>query len=438
MAVPGGLSASRELVRRKVAELKPGRLVVAVSGGPDSAVAAWACARVRPTGSVRAVHIDHGWPGSPGLRRAAVAVAEHIELPLEIVDVVPASGPSPEGAARDARIAALIEASKGDRIVTGHHADDAAETVIANLLRGAGATGLSGIGAERFPLVRPFIGLRRSKLRELAEALELPFADDPSNDDLSLRRNLIRHEILPELDRKIDGDVVAVLGRTARLLAAEDVYLDEAAPPVPLVQDGDATLLAIAPLVTMPPILAGRSVRAALRRIHPPYPGTSREVDVIIAVAAGQQPRGDLSGGLIAEREDPFVAVYKPTAVVLSPAVSLRSPGEAAYGPHTIVATAAGNGVRTHLSHDWCRLALPDGDLVVRAALPGERIDIGSGSKPIAVAFGEAGIPKRKRSAWPVIESHGRIAWVAGVRIAAWARVETSATTWIELERRQA
>ena len=232
--------------------------------------------------------------------------------------------------------------------------------------------------------------------------------------------------------------MVAVLGRTARHLAAEDGYLDEAAPAVALVQDGEATLLAIAPLVTMPPILAGRSVRAALRRIHPPYPGTSREVDVIMAVAAGQQPRGDLSCGLIAEREDPFVAVYTPTTVMPPPAVSLRIPGDVAYGRHTIVATAAGSGVRSHLSHDWCRLALPDVDLVVRAALPGERIDIGSGSKPIGVAFGEAGIPKRKRSAWPVIESHGRIAWVAGVRVAAWARVETSVTSWIELERRQA
>ena len=74
----------------------------------------------------------------------------------------------------------------------------------------------------------------------------------------------------------------------------------------------------------------------------------------------------------------------------------------------------------------------------MRAAAAGDRIDIGTGSKKVADALNEAGIPLRKRPAWPVVECRGRIAWVVGVRVASWARVETSLSTWIEFERQEA
>ena len=127
----------------------------------------------------------------------------------------PVPGPSPEGAAREVRLAALAESAGSARVVMGHHADDAAETVVGNLLRGAGATGLAGITPERLPFVRPLIGFRRQNLRELAEHLGLPFLDDPSNEDRQIRRNLIRHEILPELDSHIEGELVEIVGRSA-------------------------------------------------------------------------------------------------------------------------------------------------------------------------------------------------------------------------------
>ncbi len=438
MALQGRLRESAEAVCDAVAAVDDGPLVVALSGGPDSAVAAWACVTIRPAGTVRAIHIDHGWPASAQLHQAASAVAEHLELPLEIVTVVPAAGPSPEGLAREARLAALAEAAKGQHIITGHHADDAAETVIGNLLRGAGITGLTGIASVRLPFVRPLIGIRRSDLRALAEALQLPFVDDPSNDDLTLRRNLVRHRVLPALDATIEGDLVEVLGRTARHLAAEDSYLDEVVPQLALVEDDGAVLLAVAPLLTWQPVLAGRAVRKALRRAHPPYPGTEREVEVVMAVAKGERPRGDLTGGLIAEREGPHLAIYPGVAPAPPAPVQLRIPSRVVFGRHEIVAKLNGAEDGAKMSHDWCRLSLPDGDLVIRCHVPGDRIDIDGGSKSVADAFGEAGVALRKRSAWPVVESHGRIAWIAGVRVAQWARVGKSATSWVELERRNA
>jgi tRNA(Ile)-lysidine synthase len=277
---------------------------------------------------------------------------------------------------------------------------------------------------------------RRQDLRELAEDLELPFMDDPANQDRRMRRNLIRHEIMPELDRRIDGDLVDVVGRSARHLAADDAYLDAAAPSELVSEDGPATLLAIAPLVTTPTILAKRAIRGALRNAHPPYPGTSREVDAVLAVANGLQRRSDLSEGLIAEIEGPYVAIYHPADFPPPVSVDLAVPGEAVFGPHLITAREVTTGDRAHLSHDWCRLSLPVEPLTVRAPIAGDQVDLKSGTKAVADALREAGIPLRRRPAWPVIESRGRIVWVAGVRVAAWARGEPPTNTWIELERR--
>ncbi len=435
MAVPSGLSRNAAAVCEAVADVADGPLLIALSGGADSAVLAWACVTMRPAGTVSAVHINHGWEASQELQDAAAAIADHLDIPFRAIGVAPATGPSPEGAAREARLAALVDAAGDEAIVMGHHADDAAETVVGNLLRGAGATGLSGITPERGPFVRPLLGIRRAELRAVADELALPFSDDPSNEDKAHRRNVIRHEIIPELDRHVDGELVDVVVRSAQHLAADDAYLDDAAADGVTTGDGEATLLAIAPLITMPAVLAKRAVRKVLREVHPPYPGSSREVEAVLAVTIGQAPRRDLSDGFVAEREGPYVSIYRPAQPQVGDPVELEVPGRVQFGEHLIRATPATSGEQVRMSSDWCRLALPKGKLIVRAAQDGDRVDIGTGSKKVADAFNEAAVPVRKRPAWPVVESRGRIAWVAGVRVAAWARVETSLSTWVELER---
>jgi len=435
MAVPGGLSAAAQAALDACARIEASSLVVAISGGADSAVAAWACVASRPPGTIRGIHINHGWEASSLLNEAARRIAERLELPFEVVSVTPESGPSREGAAREVRLAALAAAAGNSVVVMGHHADDAAETVVGNLLRGAGTTGLSGITPERGPFVRPLLQMRRADLRAVAEELDLPFLDDPSNEDLAMRRNVIRHEILPELDRHVEGELVDVVIRSAQHLAAEDAYLDDAAPHDFVSVDGDVTRLAVPPLVTMPAVLAKRAVRSALRKVHPPYPGSSREVEAVLAVTMGSARRRDLSDGFIAEKEGPYVSIYRPEVPAIGDAQELTVPGRVQFGEHLIRATAAATGDKVNMSTDWCRLALPRGRLVVRAAVEGDRVDIGTGSKKVADALNEVGVPVRKRPGWPVVECRGRIAWVAGVRVAAWARVESPLTSWVELER---
>jgi tRNA(Ile)-lysidine synthase len=157
-----------------------------------------------------------------------------------------------------------------DDVLTGHTADDQAETVLLNLLRGAGLDGLAGMGTGRHPI----IGLRRSETRALCTAEGLTPVDDPSNADLSFRRNRVRHELLPFLDELAQRDVAALLARQADVLREEAAVLDALAAAL---DPTDARALAAAPTA-----LARRAVRTWLRDGHPP---TAAAVERVLAVA---------------------------------------------------------------------------------------------------------------------------------------------------------
>ncbi|MGH9259143.1 MAG: tRNA lysidine(34) synthetase TilS, partial [Acidimicrobiales bacterium] len=173
----------------------------AVSGGADSlallALATHAGCRVT------AVHVDHGLrPGSAAEAGVVRAAADRFGAAFRAERVTVAPGPNLEARARAARYKALPADA-----LTGHTADDQAETVLLNLVRGAGLDGLAGMDPARRPLRR----LRRNETRALCDALGLDPVADPTNDDPALRRNRVRHELLPLLDAVAARDVVPVI-----------------------------------------------------------------------------------------------------------------------------------------------------------------------------------------------------------------------------------
>ena len=166
---------------------------------------------------VTAVHVDHGLrPGSGDEAGVVEAVAQRFGARFEArtVDVEP--GPNLEARARAARYAVLPR-----DVATGHTLDDQAETVLLNVLRGAGADGLAGI-RRRCPLIR----LRRSETRGLCDGLDITPVEDPSNVDPAFRRNRVRHELLPLLNDIAGRDVAPVMARQAALLREEAALLD--------------------------------------------------------------------------------------------------------------------------------------------------------------------------------------------------------------------
>ncbi len=246
---------------------------------------------------VAAVHVHHG------LRRSAdhdaelaETIATRLGAGFRLVHVDVDDGPNLEARARAARRAAL-----GPEAMTGHTADDQAETVLLSLLRGAGATGLGGIGPGRR---HPILALRRAETRSLCEQLGLTIAQDPSNDDPRFRRNRIRHELMPLLDDIAERDVTVLLARTADLLRADDQYLDELAAGVDPTDAGE--------LATAPRVLAARAIRQWLD--HDGYPPDTDTVRRVLAVAAGDASACELTHGRRVERRGDRLHLFPTTA----------------------------------------------------------------------------------------------------------------------------
>ncbi|HEY2997565.1 MAG TPA: tRNA lysidine(34) synthetase TilS [Acidimicrobiales bacterium] len=259
----------------------------AVSGGADS-LALLALA-VHAGCRATAVHVDHGLrPGSAGEAEVVRAAAARFGAGFRAERVAVAPGPNLEARARAARYAALPPGA-----LTGHTADDQAETVLLNLVRGAALDGLAGMDPARRPLRR----LRRAETRALCAALGLVPVTDPSNDDPAFRRNRVRHELIPLLDAIAERDVVAVLARQADLVRDDARLLDELAATL---DPGDARAVAAAPLP-----LARRALRAWLRTAGGPggpggperHPPPAAAVDRVLAVARGEAVACELPGG---------------------------------------------------------------------------------------------------------------------------------------------
>lgn len=278
--------------------------VVGLSGGADSAALALLSA-----GESRCLHVHHGLPWSDTLAGAAEEIAAKLDLRLDVVEVEIGEGPSPEAMAREARYAAFDEAVEtGERLLLGHTMNDQAETLLLNLLRGAGTRGLAGMPYHRPPnIYRPLLGVRRSETRELAALAGLPFVDDPTNADQRLRRNRLRLDIMPRLE-ELNPGVVEGLARTAEHVRADADHLDAEASRVAnlLVGDSEARVAAASLIVLDSPIRA-RVLSAMVGSLREQPHLTSDEIGRVEQVLLGQTAAAQIEGQIRVERDGPHL-----------------------------------------------------------------------------------------------------------------------------------
>ena len=151
------------------------------------------------------------------------------------------------------------------RIVTAHHANDNAETVLFHLARGTGMAGLAGIAPKNGRLVRPFLCLTREELAAYAKEHHVPYRTDATNADTALTRNFIRAEVLPKLCR-VNAQAVEHISETALRLRQEDEYLDSLAADylTELKTEAGAVTLPCAAVTQAPAVLKPRVLRLAL------------------------------------------------------------------------------------------------------------------------------------------------------------------------------
>ncbi len=238
-----GKPSSSDLAERLAAAVAPtiapgAHLALGLSGGIDSVALLSILLELAPAlrFSLRAVHINHGI--SPNAGRWSVFCAElcrrlGVPFQLETVDIAPYRGLGLEGAARRARydVFARLEA---DMVVLAQHRDDQAETLLLQLLRGAGIRGLAGMPrlrafhGARARLLRPLLDISREQIESYARDRGLEWVEDESNADTARQRNFLRHDVIPLLERQFPA-AAATIARSAAHLAEAGRLLDEMA-----------------------------------------------------------------------------------------------------------------------------------------------------------------------------------------------------------------
>ena len=259
-------------------------VVCAVSGGADSS--ALLILAVAAGCSAKAVHVDHQLRANSSEEADEVAsLASSLGAGFEAVAAPVEHGPNLEERARNARYAALPEGA-----FIGHTADDQAETVLLNLLRGAGVAGLAGM---RRDARRPMLSLRRADTQRICEIAGRTPLSDPSNQDMSYLRNRVRHEVLPLLADLAGRDIVPLLCRTADVCRDAETLLGRVAADI------DATdVRALA-------ALAPEEMRWAVRSWVEESTGRPPDLAAvlrILKVAAGDAQATDIAGGFNVRR----------------------------------------------------------------------------------------------------------------------------------------
>ena len=233
-----------EAVHRK---LRPGnRVAVGLSGGADSVVLAEALHRLGAKALI--LHFNHRWRG-----RSAAADARWVQAWARarklraVVGRAAKAGRTGEGEAREARwkfFEKAVKAAKARELWLAHQSDDQAETVLMQLLRGAGPEGLAGMGESsdraKWKVVRPLLGFSREELRQAAREAGLTWREDSTNRDEKSWRVRIRKKVFPFLAKIYGRDVRGALTRTAEILAGEADYWRKEIGKVPFHPDTTA------------------------------------------------------------------------------------------------------------------------------------------------------------------------------------------------------
>lgn len=404
------------------------RMLAAVSGGLDSMcllhlLSSWG----REHGlTVTAAHFNHGLRGENADRDAAFVrdwCAGH-GVPFllgggDTRELAAREHLTVEEAARKLRYAFLERAAAEGHcgwILTAHHADDSAETMLLNLIRGTGSGGLAGIPRFREKIARPFRNVTRGELAEYAEAHHLPHVEDETNETDDAARNLLRHRVLPVL-REINPRAVENMARAAGILEAENDVLEAdsgriaaLARPAP-----EGVLIRCAELADAPPALGARTALRLMEAVCGSRKDlTAAHAEAMLRLTRAPAERAVLSlpYGLRAR------IVGRDLLIERTPGppgeMSVAAGSSFRFGSWTVLLTETpGTGYTYELnlpSRENLSVTLWRRD--DRMTLPG-----GRGARTLKRLCADAGIPPTKRDTLPVLRSGARPTAVPGIGI---------------------
>jgi tRNA(Ile)-lysidine synthase len=406
------------------AGLTGGRVVAGLSGGLDSVAMLHALVQAAPRLGVTpsAVHIHHGLSAhADAWARFCAELCQALGVPLvEVrVQVGRRSELGVEGAAREARYA-VFRQQRADAIVLAHHADDQAETLLLQLLRGAGVRGLSAMPAMRvldpasgLRVVRPWLGLTRAQIRSYAQRAGLSWIEDESNQDPAFDRSFLRTRILPELVVRFPG-LRDTLGRAALNFADAAQLLDDlGARDAGVAAPGDS--LPVSALAALSPGGARNLLRWFLERQSLPPPSRDQLQEAVRqALAARGHARLRVKLGAVWLRRHRGQLHLEPAGRELAPDWSLNWVGQ-----HRLTLPAGLGCLRfepargTGLSVSRLRAH----SVVVRPRYGGERMRLAPNrpSRTLKNLLQEAHIPHWERARMPMLFANDILIWAPEV-----------------------
>ena len=405
----------------------PWRLCVALSGGRDSVVLLHALSRLEclqtpaPALTLSAVHVHHGI--SPMADDWAVFCEEfcrRLDVPLCSVRVqVPrTSGEGLEAAARRLRYA-VFASCQADALALAHHRDDQAETVLLNLLRGAGLAGAAGMPYARAQpsgpeIVRPLLGLPRAALAAYAVTHGLAWIDDESNDDRHFRRNFLRHEIFPLLEEKFPGACQS-LARAASHFTEGAALLDELACIDQRAVTSARGRVSLAALISLPEARQRNVLRRLWRENGLRAPDT-RWIDE----ALRQLQSADAQSAICLSTAEGALHVYRGELYLVRPFLLPAAPVPWSGQP---CLSWAGGQIRfvPVTGQGISRQCLDSGEVLLKCRQGGERF-LHQENRPcrsLRKTLQEAAIPPWERTRLPLLWQGERLLWVGGLGVAA-------------------
>jgi len=430
-----GLDARLRAALGEAGVLRAGdRVVVAVSGGLDS-VALLHLARfgVRDAGvQVVAAHFDHAMRATSREDACWVAgLCRAWGVPLHLTRA--SERLASEEEAREARYAFLerVRVEVGARLVlTAHHADDQAETVLFRALRGSGVTGLAGIPARREPaLWRPLLGFWREELEAYAARARLAWREDPTNAETRFARNALRTLVIPQIEGLVAPGARQALVRLADLARAEEAGWSSVLPALlgtlGVARAEAEVTLDRASLIAHHPAVGARVLRALGEDVGLRLDEARTSVAIRFASEGASGKSIELGGGWVLERRLDRLALVarRPHPADVPVVIQDRGPGagDALLAGSRIrvvwggdgEAAAAGATPPSAERFDPEALRFP---LVVRAREPGDRIRLASGTKKLKKLFLERRVPHALRGRTPLlVDAEGDILWIPRV-----------------------
>ncbi len=431
------------------------RLVVAVSGGPDSIALCHILYQLQQTFSVElvAAHVHHGLRGSEADQDALFVqdLARQLELPivLQQVDVHgwrKKHGGSLQMAARTLRYRCLhqIMANEGaSKLALGHNADDQAEEILLRIFRGAGQRGLTGMPPRtRKGVIRPLLECHRHEITSYLENRSLAWRQDASNLKPWCQRNLLRLEILPQLQEHFNSNLSATLLRTSNIFREEEQFwqslLSEWLDQHSAECEGGGLRLPIAPLLETHPAMQKRLLRRVVEKVK----GDLRsfgfhhtEILLQLCRSAAANSQIDLPGKVKAEKNYGWLTVGLHHQPPEDFSYQIARLGSYPFPPlkHRMVLEYAAADLATEFSRqpnealmDLDKVSFP---LVLRSSKAGDRfrpLGLGGGKK-LKKFFIDAKIPRGQRRRIPILCSGEQIIWVVGHRLD--DRVKVTANT---------